>query len=323
MNSPLVSIVILNWNGKEHLQKCIGSVLKSLYSPLEILLTDNGSTDGSVEFVKSHFPSVIILENKENLGYAEGNNRGIGIAQGKYVVTLNNDTVVEKDWLDQPIEYLERDMHLGIVGCRQMNYFNRTLVDGLFLYPAPELIFKRFGHKTTFDPHGRFASPGYVLALSGGSAIYRKEMFTQLGGFDGYFFAYHDDADLCMRAFLDGWKCLYVPKSVVYHKDNASFKKRGAISHYFHERNRIWFIYKFFPWSFIFSHLHSIIFQEIVTVGLHFIKKNGRFNYFKARLHGFMGIRQYSKKRKTYTKKFLSRKAEFLMFQKEKIIPLS
>jgi len=108
---------------------------------LEILLTDNGSTDGSVEFVKSHFPSVIILENKENLGYAEGNNRGIGIAQGKYVVTLNNDTVVEKDWLDQPIEYLERDMHLGIVGCRQMNYFNRTLVDGLFLYPAPGINF--------------------------------------------------------------------------------------------------------------------------------------------------------------------------------------
>ena len=323
MNSPLVSIVILNWNGKEHLQECIGSVLKSLYSPLEIILTDNDSTDGSVEFVRSQFPSVIILENKENLGYAEGNNRGINIAHGKYVVTLNNDTVVEQDWLDQPIEYLERDAHLGMVGCRQMNYYNRALVDSFFLYPVPELIFKRLGHKTTFDPYGSFAFPGYVIALSGGSSIYRKEMFIQLGGFDGNFFAYHDEADLCMRAFLDWWKCLYVPTSVVYHKDNASFKKRGAISHYFHERNRIWFIYKYFPWSFIVSHLHSIIFQEMVTIGLHFIKKNGRLNYFKARLHGFMGILQYSKKRKIYTKKFLGRKAEFLVFQKKKIIPLS
>ena len=106
MNSPLVSIIILNWNGKEHLQECIGSALKSFYSPLEIILADNGSSDGSIEFVKSVFPSVVILDIKENLGYAEGNNRGIGIAQGKYVVTLNNDTTVEQDWLDRPIEYL-------------------------------------------------------------------------------------------------------------------------------------------------------------------------------------------------------------------------
>jgi GT2 family glycosyltransferase len=124
-NHPLVTIVILNWNGKEHLQECIDSVIKSLYSALEIILADNGSTDGSIEFVKSHFPSVIILENKENLGYAEGNNRGIGIAHGKYVVTLNNDVVVEPDWLDKPVEYLENDPQIGSISCRQMSYYNQ------------------------------------------------------------------------------------------------------------------------------------------------------------------------------------------------------
>jgi len=320
MNSPLVSIVILNWNGKEHLQECIGSVLKSHYSTLEVILADNGSTDGSVEFVRSQFPSVIILENNENLGYAEGNNRGIKIARGKYVVTLNNDVVVDPDWLKKPIVYLENDPQIGSICCRQMNYNNRDLVDSFFHYPAPELIFRRLGHKTTFDPDCRFASAGFVIAPNGGSAIYRKEMLGQIGGFDGNFFAYHDDTDLCMRAFLDGWKCLYVPESVVYHKDNASFKKRGTIAHYFHERNRMWFIYKYFPWSFIMSHLHSIIFQEMVTIGLHFIKKNGRLNYFKARIDGFTGIKRYSKKRKINTKKFKSRKAAYLLFQKKKIV---
>jgi len=321
-HNPLVSIVILNWNGKEHLQECIDSVIKSLYSPLEIILADNGSTDDSIEFVKSQFPAVIILENKENLGYAEGNNRGIGIAHGKYVVTLNNDVVVDPNWLDKPIEYLENDPQIGSISCRQMNYYNKDMIDSLFHYPAPELIFRRLGYKKTFNLHSPFGSPGYVIAPNGGSAIYRKTMFNQLEGFDSKFFAYLDESDLCMRAFLNGWKCLYVPQSVVYHKDSASFKKRGKIAHYFFERNRIWFIYKYFPWPSIFSHLHWIIFQEMISIGLHFLKKNGRLNYFKARIHGILGIWRYSSIRKLYVTRFQNYKIEYIMFQKKKLIPL-
>ena len=146
MNNPLVTIVILNWNGRELLQECLNSVLKTEYKPTEIIVVDNGSTDDSVEFVRNDYKTVIILENGKNLGYGEGNNRGIAIANGKYVVTLNNDIIVEEDWLNKPITYLENDEKIGVIGCRQMNYFNRSVVDGYFHYPAPELTLARLGH---------------------------------------------------------------------------------------------------------------------------------------------------------------------------------
>jgi hypothetical protein len=106
-------------------------------------------------------------------------------------------------------------------------------------------------------------------------------------------------------------------------KTGASFKKRGRIAHYFFERNRIWFIYKYFPWPSIFSHLPWIIFQEMISVGLHFLKKNGRMNYLKARIHGIMGMWRYSSIRKEYTTKFQNYKIIYNMYQKKKIIPLS
>ena len=322
MNSPLVSIIILNWNGKELIRECIDSVLKSHYSPLEIILADNGSTDGSVEFVRSQFPSVIILENNENWGYAEGNNRGIKITQGKYVVTLNNDVVVDPDWLKKPIEYLENDPRIGSVCCRQMNYYDQSVIDSLFHYPSPELIFDREGHGEKYDPHSFASAPGYVIAPNGGSAVYRKSMFMELGGFDGNFFAYHDEADLSMRVFLFGWKCLYVPDSVVYHKEGISFKKTKGKATYYHERNRMWFIFKFFPCIFILKNFYPIFYDELRNIKNYVLLGNAPLWYFKARIHGFLGMVKYFKVRNLFVKKFLIHQNEFLLLKKQKIIKL-
>lgn len=319
-NHPLVSIVILNWNGKEHLQECIDSVIKSLYSPLEIILADNGSTDGSIEFVKSHFPSVIILENKENLGYAEGNNRGIGIAHGKYVVTLNNDVVVEPDWLDKPVEYLENDPQIGSISCRQMSYYNHSIIDGLFHYPSPELIFNRAGHGKTYNSNITFSMPGFVIAPNGGSAVYRKDLLLNLGGFDKDFFAYHDESDLGMRAFLDGWKCLYVPESIVFHKIGASFNKTRGKAKFYHERNRIWFLYKYFPFKFLLKNIFPILYDEIRNIKNYLLLGNAPFWYIKARTSGFFGMIKYSQIRKLNIAKFRKHQINFLLLKKNKII---
>lgn len=321
MNNPLVSIIVLNWNGKELLQECLDSVLKSTYSPKETIVVDNGSSDGSVQLIKSNFQSVIVLETGENLGYGEGNNRGIAIAKGKYVVTLNNDVVVERCWLDKPIEYLENDIGIGVISCRQMNYYNRLLVDSCFHYPAPELTLARYGYGEIYKDDSRLSVPGYVIAPNGGSAIYRKEMFLKLCGFDRNFFAYNDETDLCMRAFLNGWKCVYVPQSIVYHKDSASFKKVGGKMHYFHERNRIWFIYKFYPVSFIISHTIPIVLEEMRTLRRDVIIQKAPTRYLKARIHGIAGIFRYSKERRKNVRMFLDRKNEFIAFQRKKMIP--
>jgi GT2 family glycosyltransferase len=322
MNHPLVSIVILNWNGRELLRECIDSVLKSSYSPLEIIVSDNASADGSVDFIKENYPSVVIAENPENLGYAEGNNRGIAVAKGTYAVTLNNDSVVDPDWLNKPIEYLENDPAVGVACCRQMNYYNRSVVDSFFNAPAPELIFRMVGHGEMYDSHSRYAIPGYVIAANGGSAIYRREMFLKLGGFDEHYFAYHDETDLCMRAFLNGWKCVYVPQSIVYHKEGASFKKKGNLSHYYYQRNRMWFIFKYFPVSFIARRWSVLVTEEIRAFILHFFMGHGPFIYLKARAHGFAGIFRYLRVRKLYTKKFMQNRSHYIDFERQKIVPL-
>ena len=322
MNNPLVSIIVLNWNGKEHLQECLISVLKTTYSPIEIIVADNGSTDGSVQLVRSCFATVIVLENGNNLGYAEGNNRGIEIAKGKYVVTLNNDVIVEPGWLDKPIEFLEKDHRLLAVCGRQMNYYDRSKIDSLFHYPGPELLFLQAGHGETMEQNSMFAMPGYVIAINGGSGIYRKKMFVELGGFDRNYFFYNEETDLCMRAFLKGWSCLFVPQSVVYHKEGESFKTSRGKNLYFHERNRIWFIYKFYPFSFIVSNIIPIALEEMRTLRRDVFMQKAPLRYLKARIHGIAGIFKYSKERKNNVRIFLDRKNEFIAFKKKKIIPI-
>jgi len=322
MSNPLVSVIVLNWNGKEHLLECLGSLLKASYSPMEIIVSDNGSTDGSVNRVQSEFPSVVILENGRNIGYAEGNNRGVALAKGDYAVTLNNDVVVEQDWLDKPVEYLERDHGLFAVCGRQMNYYNRLIIDSLFHYPGPELLFLRAGHGKTLEQNSNYALPGQVIAVNGGSAIYRKKMFMELGGFDPEYRFYSEEADLCMRAFLKGTKCLFVPQSVVYHKEGESFKKTKGNNLYFHERNRMWFLFKFFPFPFLARNIVPLVLEEMRTVKRDVFLQRAPLRYLTARIHGFAGIFRYLRARKENVRMFRAREKEFVEFQEKKIIPL-
>jgi GT2 family glycosyltransferase len=322
MSRPLVSVVVLNWNGKELCVECLDSVLKTAYSPLEIIVADNGSTDGSVECVRSAFPSVTVLENGENLGYAEGNNRGIAAAKGKYVVTLNNDVVVEPGWLDGLVGFLEKDGSLFAACGRQMNYHDRATIDSLFHYPGPALFFLRAGRGGTMEQNADIARTGRVIAVNGGSAIYRKEMFMELGGFDGAYVFYNEEADLCMRAFLKGWRCLFTPESAVYHREGGSFKGSNAGRLYYHERNRMWFMFKFYPFSFMVRNLLPLALEEMRVIKRDVFVQRAPFRYIWARIHGFAGLFRYVGERRNNVKLFRGIERDFVRFREEKIIPL-
>jgi GT2 family glycosyltransferase len=322
MPNPLVSVIILNWNGKEHLLECLGSLAETVYAPVELIVSDNGSTDGSVEHVRSSFPLVHVLENGKNIGYTGGNNNGIAAAKGDYVVTLNNDVTVEPDWLDKPVEYMEKDGSLFAVCGRQMNYYRRLTIDSLFHYPGPALLFLRAGHGETMEQNPGFARPGYVIAINGGSAMYRKKMFMELGGFDRSFFIYNEETDLCMRAFLKGWKCLFVPQSVVYHKEGESFKKSRGKNLYYHERNRMWFIFRLYPLAFIARRFVPLLLEEMRTVKRDVFVLRAPLRYVTARIHGFAGLFRNLKERRKNVRLFRGREREFAEFQEKKIIPL-
>lgn len=320
--TPLVSVIILNYNGASFLAECIESVRATTYQPLEIIVVDNNSSDDSLKILEG-YPSVITHRNSRNFGYAEGNNIGVSLSTGKYIVILNNDVTVDPEWLSTPIEKMEQEPKTGLVCCRQMSYQQRDTIDGLYHVLQPDLTFFPFGQnrKLTSDP--RFLQSGYVLGTNGASAIFRKDMFLELGGFDPRFFAYQEETDLNLRAFLHGWQCYYAADSVVYHMGSMSFNRAKPMVYYYRERNRVWLLYKNFPYLFIIRHLLLITYLEIRVARVFLFKLRRPDLYLKARWDALVQLKHYKELRKNNLKLFKHKKKALLFFKKHLIKPVS
>jgi GT2 family glycosyltransferase len=308
----LVSVAVVNWNGAEVLPECLKSLLGLNHKDIEIIVVDNGSSDDSVNIVKricGDMARVVCLD--KNIGFAAGVNAGFENAGGEFFAALNNDMIAEPSWLDQPLE-LFRDKSVGIVSCRQMNYYDRTIADGLYHYVTKELTFMPFGHGREFSSDPLFSEAGYVISANGGSAVFRAETFKALGGYDAGFFGYMEETDFCMRAFLRGWRCAYAPSAVVYHMDGFSFKKKGdGFRYYLRERNRVWFLYKNIPAADIIRRLFFIIIMELRVIRVFIVKSGNPFLYFKARIDALRGLRRYREVRRNNVALFKEKRAKF------------
>jgi GT2 family glycosyltransferase len=318
-DKPLVSIVVLNWNGAQFLEECIVSVMKTAYSPIEIIVVDNNSSDNSLEILQK-YPAITIIQNDQNYGYAQGNNIGIARSHGTYVVTLNNDITVDPDWLDAPVEMLQSNRSIGLVCCRQMSSYDHTKIDGLYHIIKPDLTFFPFGHNHHLHENPLYLKPGYVISVNGGSSIIRKSMFEQVGGFDARFFAYFDETDLCMKTFLSGWRSYYSPESVVYHKGSLSFKKTGIFAYFLRERNRLWFLYKYFPMSIILRHLCPLLIMELRVIRVMCIKLRRPDQYVKCRMAAFSALPLYKETRKKNLLLLKERRNEFALLRKKGLL---
>jgi GT2 family glycosyltransferase len=294
--NPLLSIIVLNWNGRDIFPACLESLAKVEYRPIEILFVDNGSTDDSVKLAQG-FPGIRIVENGANLGYAAGNNRAMRhvSANSKYVCFLNNDVVVTPAWLNDAVRHIERDARIGAIACRNMDFFHPGIIDGLYhCIRKPFISMRRFGQGLPYIDDPLYNKPGYVASALGASAIFRSELFSSLGGFDESFFAYYEDADLCMRINNSGNRCLYVPEAVVFHKDRASFKKRNNDSFYYSERNKLYFIRKNYPPSFIAANMARIIGEELWFIIACLRGKHNPAVFLRARLDSLRSLQRYT-----------------------------
>jgi GT2 family glycosyltransferase len=317
MEKPLVSLLVLNWNGKECIDECLQSLLKTDYGNFEIIVVDNGSTDDSLERIRK-YPRTKVCALNENIGYAAGNNSGFKHARGDFIATVNNDVVVEPGWLKQPLEFFGKDPLIGIIACRQMNYDVRDTIDCLYAYSGMGLLFEPMGSGKKYSPKKLYTQPGYVIAAGGASAIYRKELLDSLSGFDETYYSYHEESDLCMRAFLRGWKCAYAPDAVVYHKGSFSFNRTKNTLVFYHERNRIRFIYKFFPWTFIVKNACGILVMELRIIRVLFFKRKTVRAYFSARFQGFRGLKRLREARKANVHLFARKRKIFEAIRKNK-----
>lgn len=253
MNS--CGIIILNWNGREHLDVCLSSVLRMRDVDPRVILVDNGSHDGSVAFARERFPDIEIIETGSNVGFAEGNNvaiRSVLKDRGiKYVAVLNNDTEVDQHWLASLTTAMDQDERIGAVAGKMMNYYQKEIIDstGDFLLPD---AFKVVTRGSGEHDHGQYDRPGECFSARAGAALYRREMLEDicLDGdyFDSHYFAYIEDTDLSIRARLRGWRIVYAPEAVVYHKVSATTKKMSVLFQRFHTgRNRLYTAIKDLP----------------------------------------------------------------------------
>lgn len=216
---PIVSIIILNYNGKKYLDACFDSISKISYpkNRYEVIMVDNCSHDDSVDYVTQRYPWVKVVRLKRNYGFTAGNNIGVKLSIGEYVVLLNNDVVVSRDWLIELVK-------------KAIQYSNSIITSKAFFLHDPEII-NHDGSKATLVGRGFCTNCGvkdnaipnsikqsrFVIQPYGASMLIKKNIFEELGGFDEDYWTSLEDLDLGLRAWLYGYKVIYVPSSIFYH----------------------------------------------------------------------------------------------------------
>lgn len=251
MTSPRASVIIVNWNGGPLVMEAVQSVLsQTIASQLKVIVVDNGSTDGSPDALEREFGDrIMIVRLTANFGFAGGNNRGFTCAEGKFVLLLNNDAVAEPGWAESLIEAAESDESIGMCTSKILCYDDRTIIDNTGHLMFRDGLNRSRGH--LMRDTGKYDQIEEVLLASGCAALYRLDAVRYWGGFDEDFFAYGDDADLGFKLRLSGYRCLYVPESVVYHHQSFSTSRHSLKKIYWIERNRIWILVKYFPLGYV------------------------------------------------------------------------
>ncbi len=243
---PQLSVIIPNWNGKRFLQECLDSLKDQTYPHFETILVDNGSTDGSVEFVRGQYGEFIrVIPNEVNLGFAGGTNAGIRNAKGDYIVLLNNDTWADPHWLEELVNATHVNPPVGMWASKIYSYYQRDRIEAV-----GELIYRDglSRAKGQFErDQGQYDRIEEIFYPPGCGAMYRKRVFDEIGLFDEDFFAYADDAEIGIRARLAGWKGLYVPRAILYHKNSGTGGQHSPFKAFYVERNRFWITIKYFP----------------------------------------------------------------------------
>lgn len=259
MNSPQkkcsVGVVVVNWNRRKLLQACLDSLARQCHDDFEVVVVDNGSTDGSpalVEEMAKTFPvSLRLIANASNLGFCAANNQGIFSMGSELVALLNNDGEAEPGWLEALERIIRSEMDVGMAASKILVWEDPTRIDkcGHLIYPDGQ----NRGRGSGQTDHGQFDRMEEVLWPDGCAAMYRRAMLEDVGGFDEDFFAYADDAELGLRARWAGWRCWYTPDAVVRHHRGATLGLGSARRLTLIERNRVLLAVKLFPWSLLWA----------------------------------------------------------------------
>ena len=289
--NPLVSIIILNYNGSGVVDRCVKSVLDTDYPNFEVIFVDNASVDGSYDSIVSRFGKdrrLHFVKNDVNQGFAEGNNVGLAYARGAYVTLLNNDTEVDKDWLRESIKVAESDDKIGVVQSKLFFWYNRNLLEsaGAFIDKCG------YGFERGFVKGEKAYSKVDEVFYANGAAVtikmwaLRKLSYGQIELFDSdYFFAY-EDVDLSWKMRLTGYKTVVAPNSIVYHRRSTSTSRNRGRLVFHHCKNRIMTLVKNYNFLNLMKYLPLLIILEAIRASSSLV--NGQSSSSLAILRAFL-----------------------------------
>jgi GT2 family glycosyltransferase len=236
----MVSVIIVNTNELHHLKRCLPSVCHQSYPAYEVIVVDNQSTDGSIEFIQDRFPNVRFIRSTGNLGYPGANNLGFEHAYGDYFAVLNPDTIVDHRWIEELVRALESDRSVGMATSKILLMDDSSRINAC----GNEVSFTGLTYcRGVNERESNFVSGAYVAAVSGAAFMIRRTVIEEIGAFDDLFVAYLEETDLSLRGQMAGYRSLFVPRSVVLHDYAFRFSERKC----FHiEKNRIYMLIKMF-----------------------------------------------------------------------------
>lgn len=296
MKKPLVSVIVLNWNNSKDLEICLKSLSKQTYSNYEVIIVDNASTDNSIEIIKK-FSKFKLIQNEKNYGFAKGNNIGIENAKGRYIITLNNDTLVDSHWIEELTKVSEEHPESGSLSCKMLFLDRPNIINsiGLKLYWDGKAVDEGFNEQDK----GQYEEIKEVFGPCGGSAFFRREALEdiKLDGdyYDSDFGFYSEDLDLAFRLQLRGWNCLYVPKAKLFHKFRGTTGKIPNFGLYYGIRNKVFLIIKNYPLRLLIFYSPILVVRQIISFLYYLIKLNKRA--FQSRMLIFWYLPKMLRKR--------------------------
>lgn len=264
---PKVSIIVLNWNGKEFLKNCLDSLTNLTYSQIEIIVVDNCSADGSQKFVKKNYKNVILIENKENYGFAKGNNVGFEASTGDYILILNNDTIVAPDFINPLIKDFESNPKVACLQPQIRLSKDKQLLDGVGGFLTFTGFLYHFGYlKDRMLP--KYNKKMKIFSAKGACILLRRKALEKVGLFDEDFFIFFEETDLCYRLWLAGYSVMYEPESVIYHLGGGDTTSSNSYQHekrlYMSVRNMLCCYLKNFGTYNLFTIMPMFIFTQII-----------------------------------------------------------
>jgi GT2 family glycosyltransferase len=295
---PLLSLIIVCWNSGKYLPHCLESLSHQTFRDFETIIVDNGSIDNSIPGLEGRYPDIQLHVERltRNIGFAAANNLGAEMAQGKWLVLLNADAFPEPGWLAELLKASEKNPAFTSFSSRQLQAGHPEILDGAGdAYHVSGMAW-RIGLGYPTDQYGMEETE--IFSPCAAAAMYLREAFLEVGGFDADFFSYFEDVDLGFRLQLRGYRCLYLPHAVVHHVGSSTFGQRSDFAFYHSHRNMVWTYVKNMPSGLFWLYLLEHLIANLIYVLFYTMRGRGKV-LIRAKYDALRGLSAAIKKRDT------------------------